>query len=398
MSNSLAIAAVTATLRTRLFERLGGPEITVAPPDRAPDAVSGDHVNLFLYRADLDPAFRNADPPGSPPGESPRPLLPLVLHYLLAAYSTDEGTAHELLGAAMLALHDTPVLSADEIRRATAVRLPQSDLHLQSERVRITQETLSQEDIATMWTAFGTPFRMSSAYQVTVVLVDSTRPGGSPLPVLRRGADDRSPVVRPEPASLAPALLAVRHAVPGQVGALPGDTVTLVVENLPAVPLTARLRHLTVNRSAEVALPAPAAGAGEIALPLPATALPAGPWSVGLAPAAGAGPHTNEIVLGVRPRVTALAATAAGGTPARTEVTVTAAAPVLPGQRAAVLVGAHQLAVDLLTAGTTALSVTAVLPPGRTRVRLRVDGVDSEIADRTTGRFLTGPTVEVTIP
>lgn len=70
MSNSLAIAAVTAALRARVFNRLGGPQVTIVPPDRAAEAVNGDHVNLFLYRADMHPSFRNADPPGSPPGET----------------------------------------------------------------------------------------------------------------------------------------------------------------------------------------------------------------------------------------------------------------------------------------------------------------------------------------
>lgn len=396
MSNSLAVAAVTATLRARLFSRLGGPQVTVAPPNKAPDAASGDHVNLFLYRADLNPAFRNADPPGWQPGESPKPVLPLVLHYLLAAYSNDEGKAHELLGAAMLALHDAPVLSGDEIRAATAAALPGSDLHLQPERVKITQETLSQDDIAKMWTAFGTPFRMSSAYQVTAVLIDSALPGAAPMPVLRRGADGRGPLTRPGTGS--PALLGIRYAAAGQVGALPGEQVALLVENLPAVALTARLRHLRVAQSVNVPLPAPATGASEVTLTLPATGLPAGLWAVDLGPAAGSSVRTNELALGVTPAVTALAAAAAGGTPVRTKVTVTAAQPVLPGQQAAVLVGTRQLAVGLLTAAAKPVSVTAVLPSGKTRVRLRVDGVDSEIVDRAHGTFRTGPTVEVTIP
>ncbi|MGW3146150.1 MULTISPECIES: DUF4255 domain-containing protein [Streptomyces] len=396
MSNSLAIAAVTATLRARLFARLGGPRVTVAPPNKAPDAVSGDHVNLFLYRADLNPAFRNADASGARPGESPKPLLPLVLHYLLAAYSDDEGKAHELLGAAMLALHDEPLLSGDEIRAATAAALPGSDLHLQPERVKISQETLSQDDIAKMWTAFGTPFRMSSAYQVTAVLIDSALPGLAPMPVLSRGPDDRGAAVRPDTGS--PALLGIRCAAAGQVDALPGERVTLLVEQLPTTALSVRLRHLRVPRTANVALPAPAPGAGEVTLTLPATGLPAGPWALDLGPADGGSPRTNELVLGVAPAVTALAAEAAGGTPARTKVTVTAAQPVLPGQQAAVLVGARQLAVGLLTAGSRTVSVTAVLPSGKTRVRLRVDGVDSEIVDRADGTFRTGPTVEVTIP
>ncbi|MFJ1877767.1 DUF4255 domain-containing protein [Streptomyces sp. KS_5] len=395
MSNSLAVAAVTATLRARLFARLGGPQVTVAPPDKAPGAVSGDHVNLFLYRADLNPAFRNADPPGWQRGESPPPMLPLVLHYLLAAYSEDEGTAHELLGAAMLALHDHPVLSGDEIRAATGATLPDSDLHLQAEQVKISQETLSQDDIAKMWTAFGTPFRMSSAYQVTAVLIDSASPGSAPLPVLRRGPQDRGQHARPGTGS--PALTGIRYAVAGQVAALPGEQVVLLAAHLPAVALTAALTHLRVPRSATVALPSPAAGTQEVELSLPA-GLPAGPWAVDLGPADGSSPRTNALTLGIAPQVTALSAVAAGGTPARTKVTVTAAQAVLPGQQAAVLVGARQLAVGPVAAPSTSVSVTGVLPPGTARVRLRVDGVDSEIADRARGTFRTGPTVEVTIP
>ncbi|MFI7407070.1 DUF4255 domain-containing protein [Streptomyces sp. NPDC049627] len=396
MSNSLAVAAVTLTLRARLFARLGGPRVTVAPPNKAPDAATGDHVNLFLYRADLNPAFRNADPAGWQPGESPKPVLPLVLHYLLAVYSDDEAKAHELLGAAMLALHDAPMLSGDEIRAATAAALPGSDLHLQPERVKISQETLSQDDITKMWTAFGTPFRMSSAYEVTAVLIDSALPGGSPPPVLRRGGDDRGPGVRPDTGS--PALLGIRYPAPRQVAAAPGERVTLLVESVPAVALTARLQHLRVRQSVSVPLPAPGAGAAEVALTLPGAGLPAGPWAVDLGPAAGDSPRTNALALGVAPVVTALAAGAAGGTPARTEVTVTAAQPVLPGQQAAVLVGAVQLPVGLLTAAGRSVAVTAVLPSGKARVRLRVDGVDSEIVDRAQGTFRTGPTVEVTIP
>ncbi|MFI6875340.1 DUF4255 domain-containing protein [Streptomyces sp. NPDC050400] len=393
MSNSLAVAAVTATLRSRLYARLGGPQVTVAPPNKAPDAAGGDHVNLFLYRADLNPAFRNADPPGSPPGESPKPVLPLVLHYLLAAYSDDEGMAHQLLGAAMLALHDESVLSPDEIRAATTASLPGSDLHLQPERVKITQETLSQDDIAKMWTAFGTPFRMSSAYQVTVVLIDSARPGAAPMPVLRRGADDRGPAARPDTGS--PTLLGLRYATAGQVSALPGEQVTLLTEALPAGALTAGLRHLRVRRSTGV--PLSGGGGAELTLTLPATDLPAGPWAVDVGPAGGASPRTNTLALGIAPEVTGLAA-AAAGTPARTKVTVTAGQHVLPGQQVAVLVGTRQLAVGMLTAPTKTVSVTAELPSGKTRVRLRVDGVDSEIVDRAHGTFRTGPTVEVTIP
>ncbi|MER6000335.1 DUF4255 domain-containing protein [Nonomuraea angiospora] len=395
MSNSLAIAAVTAALRARIFNRLGGPQVTIVPPDRAPDEVNGDHVNLFLYRTDMHPSFRNADPPGAPPGESPRPLLPLVLHYLLAAYSTDEGTAHELLGAAMLALHDTPILPGEEIRAATAIPLPGSDLHLQLENVKVSFESLSQDDIAKMWTAFATPYRVSASYQVSAVLIDNPAPGAAPLPVLKRGPDGRSPVAHPDAASPFPAVTGIRYGVPGSPVALPGETVTLSVRNLPAGALMAHLRHLRVPATAEVHLPSP--GTDKVAVALPATGLPAGPWAISLTPASGGVP-TNEVPLAVAPEIIALAATPAGGTPARTTVTATVADPVLVGQQAAVLVGGLHLPVPLLTAGTGTLSVVAAIPPGTYKVRVRVDGVDTDIVDRATGAFKTGPTAEVVIP
>jgi Pvc16 N-terminal domain len=397
MSNSLAIAAVTAALRARVFSRLGGSQVTVAPPDRAPDAVNGDHVNLFLYRADVHPTFRNADPPGSPPGESPKPLLPLVLHYLLASYSADEGAAHELLGAAMLALHESPILSGDEIRAGTATPLADSDLHLQLDHVKISFESLSQDDIAKMWTAFATPFRMSASYQVSVVLIDSPVPGRAPLPVLRRGANDRSPTALPDADPPFPAVTGVSYAAPGQPAALPGENVTLAVGNLPAANLTAHLRHLRVPVTADVPLPAPPAGATQVVVTLPAAPLPAGPWALSLAPAAG-GASTNDVPVAAAPATTAVTATPAGGTPARTRITVTAAQPVLVGQQAAVLVGSQQVAVPLLTADTATLAVTAVIPSGTHKVRLRVDGVDSDIVDYATGGFRTGAAVEVTVP
>lgn len=397
MSNSLAIAAVTGALRARVFNRLGGPQVTVAPPDRAPQVVNGDHVNLFLYRADMHPTFRTADPPGTSSGETPEPLLPLILHYLVAAYSDDEEAAHELLGGAMLALHDRPILGGDEIRTATAAGLAGSDLHLQLERVKISFEALSQDDIAKMWTAFATPFRVSASYQVSVVLIDNPTPGAAPLPVLTRGPQDRSPVSQPDPVPPFPTVTAVAYAVPGQPAALPGETVTLSVRNLPTVALTAHLRHLRLPAAtATIPVPAPAAGATEFAVDLPAANLPAGPWALALATQAGPGTPTNEVPFAVAPATTAVAAAAAGG--GRTTVTVTAAQPVLVGQQAAVLVGDRQLAAPLLTANTANVAVTAVLVAGTYKVRLRVDGVDSDIVDRATGGFRTGPAVEVTIP
>jgi hypothetical protein len=248
-----------------------------------------------------------------------------------------------------------------------------------------------------MWTAFGTPFRMSASYQVSVVLIESPLAGTAPLPVLTRGADDRGPAARPDVASPYPALGEVRYAAVGLVAALPGDTVTVPTANMPATPVDARLRHLRlpgVTDTVSLSGPVPA----ELALTLPG-AMSAGPWALSLAPPPGTdGLVTNEVPLAVRPEVTAVSATPGGGTPARTTVTVTTAQPVRVGQRAALVVGSRQLPVPLITSDTTTPTVTAVLPSGTFPVRLLVDQVESEIADRAGGGFRTGPSVEVVIP
>ena len=69
MSNALAIAAVTATLRNLLQGAIQplapGAQVTVRPLDQARENMTVDSVNLFLYNAGPDAAWRNADLPGS---------------------------------------------------------------------------------------------------------------------------------------------------------------------------------------------------------------------------------------------------------------------------------------------------------------------------------------------
>jgi hypothetical protein len=177
MSNSLAIAAVTATLR-ELIKRgvrdfLPNPDenVTTKPLDQARTGNSTpDRINIFLYQTVLNAAWRNMDMPRqSRPGESGQPPLALNLHYLITAYGAgdEETKSHRWLGRAMSVLHDHPLLGAEEIRNA----LPDdSELQAQIERVRITPQPLSLEDMSKLWTTFQTQYRISAAYQVAGVV------------------------------------------------------------------------------------------------------------------------------------------------------------------------------------------------------------------------------------
>ena len=133
MSNSLAIAATTLTLRALLEKEiplrdagLPGLKVTTLPPDlaRKNAADVGAQLNVFLYQTIANAAWRNqAAPTQTRPGEVGRPPLALNLHYLLTAYgddTDDESISHRVLGGAMGVLHDHALLGRDEIRGALA--------------------------------------------------------------------------------------------------------------------------------------------------------------------------------------------------------------------------------------------------------------------------------------
>src|SRR6202008_4512506 len=116
--------------------------VTTKPPDKARATTeTANQVNLFLYSVTYDAAWLNMNMPSqAKPAETGSPPLPLVLHYLITAYSDTipmpDVESHKLLGKAMSVLHDHPLLGAEEIKAALAG----SGLDEQIERVRITPQ------------------------------------------------------------------------------------------------------------------------------------------------------------------------------------------------------------------------------------------------------------------
>src|SRR5215472_16364755 len=97
MSNALAIAAATATLRqilrdglTAAPDPLPNVELTILPLDKVDKARGANHknqLNLFLYQIQRNAAWVNADTPRQvQSGETGFPPLPLNLWYLLTAF------------------------------------------------------------------------------------------------------------------------------------------------------------------------------------------------------------------------------------------------------------------------------------------------------------------------
>jgi Pvc16 N-terminal domain len=224
MTNGNAIAAVTKTLWTLLAD--AAQHVSIKPLDKARDEAAGEQLNLFLYSVPLAAAFRNSDPTGLRPGESGSPPLPLTLHYLVTAYGADEAAAHKVLGQAMHTLHDHMLLSPKEIKDNEGNL--DSGLDQQVERLKITPLPLTNHDMFELWSGFATNYRVSAAYEVSVVLIDSTRKPRTPLPVLQRGASAvaggsavLTAVLPPEGATVATLGTTVR-VVGTQLGAVTG--------------------------------------------------------------------------------------------------------------------------------------------------------------------------------
>jgi hypothetical protein len=404
MSNDLAIAAVTATLRGLLEQGitavpvedpnsdtvLNGTVVTALPPDEAANLSHTRQVNLFLYQVTPNAAWRNMDMPRQTrPGESGQPLLPLTLYYLLTAYAREnpEDTAfigHRLLGRAMSILHDQPLLDRGEIEDA----LPGNDLHKQVERVRLTLQPFSLEEMSKLWTAFQTQYRLSAVYEASVVLIESTRPARTPLPVLRRGEEDRGVTSQPGLIPPYPTLTAV--SMPDkQPAARLTERLTLTGHHLAGTNITVLFRHPLMGEPVEV-LPEAENTATEIQVTIPDQPddFPAGIYTVAVQltrPDETFSRISNELPLALAPQITLPEAVRNGN---EITLSLTVNPTVRPKQRAALLLGPHEIAAQPHPTVTNDLTFVAVdHPPGKFPTgaeflaRLRVDGVDSMFID-----------------
>jgi Pvc16 N-terminal domain len=391
MSNQLAIAAVTATLRSLLVRGVGIPDVTARPLDNARRSATGHQLNLFLYQVLPDGGLRNQDMPGlTKPGEKSYPALPLMLYYLLTAYSDDEDdtAAHRLLGEAMGVLHDHPLLGAAEIRNATSPipDLADSDLHQQIERVRINLQPLMFEDMSKLWTTFQTHYRVSAAYQVSVVLIESTRPPRTPLPVLKRGEDDKGVTSQPDVASPFPVINSIE--LPGrQLSAQPGDVISIVGSRLASG--TARLRSSRVPSPPQPATASVSDAQLDVTLP---NNLAAGFYTIAVELTTPRGAiSSNELPLAVAPVITTVLPMVVARVAGTATINLTSSVDVLLEQRVSLLVGdfetrrvlapappasdnAFEFVIETPGTGPFPLPIGEAL-----LTRLRVDGVDSEI-------------------
>jgi hypothetical protein len=421
MSNEFAIAAVTLTLRNLLepvkelsdASVIGSFPVDIAPTaeivvnnlplDEAYDFDNAkNQVNIFLYHVEHSANWRNMEIPGKTKnGESGHPPLGLNLYYIITAYgqNNNEIIGHLLLGKAMSILHDHPVFSRQEIQ----VAFPDSFLHEQIERVRITPQPISLDDISKLWTGFQTQYKLSIAYQVSVVLIESKRPTRTPLPVLTRGADDKGVFVQPYVIPPFPTLEAVQY--PGrQHGVQPGDELLIKGHHLKGDSVDIKFKHLPTGienttlasntpSNAEIRFNIPNAGPGT---------WPPGPYSASAIIHKVGEPDKTSNAIGFMLLPTIIVpitiAPLSPFEPKGYEATITFAPAIEPKQKASLLLGDKEFKSKDHPVSTTVLSFEMRnVDAGDYFIRLRIDGADSLLIIDSVTPPVFNPAFKVTI-
>jgi hypothetical protein len=193
MSGALALASVTAVLKSVLenglagqgvTRRLGGDAVVSAlPPDRVTSgAEERAQLNLFLYLVTPHVGLLNS----GTKAKGPRPLA-LDLHYLVSAYSAHDFQTEILLGHTLELLHQTPVLERERVREILASMshtrdrrvlppplqaLAESTLADDVERLRIEPTFLPAEEMSKLWSTLQARYRPSVTYKVCAVLMN----------------------------------------------------------------------------------------------------------------------------------------------------------------------------------------------------------------------------------
>lgn len=406
MSQASAIASVTAAL-FHLLDNAGINVTTLSP--NGVTAGSAAQVNLFLYATEVHTSFRNDPMPGRvAPGQPGPPPLPLVLRYLVTAYGDNsvDFSVHRILGEAMLVLHDNPILSNSQISGL----IPEAGLTDQFEKIKITPLPLSLDDMSNLWTSFQSDYRLSAAYEVSLVLIESSKATNTPLPVLKRGEHDRGASIVPSPA---PDVTGFRF--PDQKPAADlGDTITLLGERMSVDGMKVRFRHPKLTAPADL-LPEADSTATELKVKIPGAATagvaaqwPAGFYKVSLVVERPDTPlwTGNALSMPLAPAIVAINPATLVAANGSTSIDIDCIPQVKSGQRSELLfndqaIAAEPFSIPANPDAATSLEFPIINPVARPApyvLRLRIDGVDSIPVDFSgaTPKFADDQKLEIT--
>lgn len=429
MSGTFALGAISAVLRNLLTNGLGDVDlsifggsattVTARPPDLIQvGANEPSQLNLFLYQVTPNAALRNTGLParGADGAErlSNAPLA-LDLHYLLTAYGSQDFHPEALLGYGMQVLHEVPFLSRQMIRNTLPPgvadpvlnALAEADLANQLEYIKIIPQVMTTEEMSRLWSAMQAKYRPSAAYRITVVLIEARQGAKAPLPVLKRGDEDRGPsamggVIPPFPEIEAILFLNNERA------ALLGEDVTISGHDFAgelgipnAFEVTARLSNMRLRLTRDIVIPVNRRNANAITLTIPdePADLPAGLYTLSILVAPNGKPlearTSNEAPLMIAPQIiTTMPASFGAGV-----ISLSVSPEIRPDQLISLVLGSHEFTAQPLNAQSATVSFdVSGLRAGDYWTRLRVDGVESLLVDRSDPQDLKfDPSQQITI-
>ena len=171
MADFPVIADVSLTLQTLLNQPLVALGASARLHDLGtPVPTNPPVLTIFLYEVGEDAASRNRPDRrrllDANTVEIERAPMALLLKYLITPWSGDAETDHRILGRAMQVLYDNAVVADGALQGVLATT---------RDTLKITITPLSMEERTKVWYAVQRTYRLSSAYEVRVVNLDSGR-------------------------------------------------------------------------------------------------------------------------------------------------------------------------------------------------------------------------------
>lgn len=155
----IGMDTVVAILRTEDLE-----------PANMAALVSRPALTLFLYRVDFNKAMRAAWSGVSM--YDGRAHLALDLHFLLTAWANNAENEHLVLGRALQAIEETPILSGPLLMLAADWAA--------NESVQLVLEDIDTESMMRIFDSLPVDYRLSVPYVARVIRIDGTRPASEP--------------------------------------------------------------------------------------------------------------------------------------------------------------------------------------------------------------------------
>jgi hypothetical protein len=281
-----------------------------------------------------------------------------------------------------------------------------SNLKNQISQIQIIPQELSVEEISKMWSTFQTPYRISAAYEVSVVLIESPIPVKAALPVLSIGLGDRDLAIQ---ANLTPPLPTLEALTwPSQkLGKQPsitlGETLTLRGHDLDQLgkSLSVQLNHPLLDAPKQISVPSPVSSQS-ITVKLP-TSEDAPGWVVGFYTIClrGNQAETNALSIAIAPEIQLPDNNPTPNPPAPRaddpSLVIECFPPVHAEQQVSLFLSSQEIPWKRKENSTEKLDKTSSLKfslagikPGEYFVRLRVDGVDSQLIKLVDGKYTFG--------